>query len=189
MKKKKRGTITHAKLKKEILRIYSLKQVCNILNGYINGDVTILCKPSYKYIRYEGLKKKETQAVEPLCPTDDDIIASIGYFGHRILLKFSKFQIPHPDRMAVGAACLKIAERLEGEGKLPECSMERIIAGQYAFQCRTYRTKSLGDIRIPELPGEKVGGEGEAGGAQYDIEAYRQLVSKKTATAVIKQHA
>ena len=185
MKKKRRGIFAQAKLKEEIFSLYSLKQVCETLNGYIDGGVSIRCEPSYAYINDSGLIKKETHGFKPLCPTDE-LIASIGYIGHKILLKFSKGEIPHPGRLAVGAVCLQIADKLEGDGKLPVRAMERLIAGQHSFLCRTYRTKSVGDIRIPELPGERLGSEGAAGGVRYDTDTYRQLVSKKTATMVIK---
>jgi len=92
-----------------------------------------------------------------------------------------------PDRMSLWADCLRIADKLEQEGALPECVEETRIAGGYSFRCRIYRTEKLGSICIPGLPGEKVDGEDAVGGLAYDADSYNALVSNRRARVIIKQ--
>jgi len=189
MSKKRRGTIpqTRAKLNPEIFNLYTLDQVCGLLNGYLSGEVEIDSMPERTYAKAAGPKKNvDSPFSVPLNPTEE-LIASIGCFGHQIMIKHSKGETPPPDRMSLWAVCLRIADKLEQEGALPECVEETRIAGGYSFTCRIYRTEKLGSICIPGLPGEKVDSEDTVGGLAYDADSYNALVSNRRARVIIKQ--
>ncbi|MCL2147468.1 MAG: hypothetical protein FWH52_06645 [Synergistaceae bacterium] len=156
----------------EIFNSYSLDQVFEILYGYLNGSIHISSKAGNTSIL-----------------AADEMIESIALIGYRVMLKYCKGETPHPGRMSVWESCLRIADILEADGLLPTCEREAIVIEGYCFHSRIYRTDKIGNIYLPERPGEKVSCDDSNHNILKELSSYQWHVGKKRAANLIRAYS
>ena len=132
--------------------------------------------------------KKEVVAQEP--PTHaEELIESIALIGYRVIVKYCKGETPHPGRAEVWEASLKIADKLVADGLLPECMKRTVNIKGYSFYCRIYHTASMGNLCIPERPGEKTDDPGSGNIILYGLRAYKWRLTRRKAASLILETA
>ena len=190
MSSRKLGMIRPPKERRpEIFEAYTLDQVCEMLGGYLNGEITVHsnAKRSGNQRPRPKKKKKKSAPKAPLTP-NEELIESIALIGYRVLLKYCNGQTPHPGRVIVWESGLKIADKLEADQVLPECKREERIIRGYHFHCRIYRTENMGELCIPEYPGEKATPETLDSVSRHNMPNRQWRVGKTQAAHIIMQN-
>jgi hypothetical protein len=78
------------------------------------------------------------------------LIKSVALINGRVILKYSKGEAPHWDRVHVWKQSLLLADSLESNGNLPPRQSLYFEMGTIGFDCRIYETVSIGKIALLE---------------------------------------
>jgi hypothetical protein len=143
--------------KQEIFNSFNLDEVIEYLQRYLGNDIYI---PSNEFsvVAKSDKKKKRKKKKKPAPPPSvikqisdvEMLIKSIALINGRVILKYSKGETPHWDRVWVWKKSLQIADFLESDGFLPTRQHLYYEAGTSGFHCRVYNTDSIGKIVLLE---------------------------------------
>ncbi|GHV04823.1 hypothetical protein FACS1894217_00700 [Clostridia bacterium] len=159
-----------------------LDEVRELLSQYLAGNIEIGDTPALPTKKHKK-KRKKRKAAKALPPivlsASGTILASIAVIMRRIMRKYCKGQLPHPERITLWRESLIILADMVNKGKLQFGAEQELVVGSYVFNVVRFKVKYVCKGIVPLRPPRL---SAVTNGLELDLNAkFFQGINKQTA--------